>query len=53
METKSTKKKKSTRAKILCLSLFISIINDILFSLHSSSTAASISFFSPTSTVFS
>ncbi|KAI5583999.1 hypothetical protein BDE02_06G052900 [Populus trichocarpa] len=34
-------------------SLFISIINGFLFSLHSSSTAASISFFSPTSTVFS
>ncbi|KAL9390428.1 hypothetical protein Peur_019033 [Populus x canadensis] len=37
----------------LCLSLFISIINGILFSLHFLSTAASIFFFSLASRVFS
>ncbi|KAJ7013619.1 hypothetical protein NC653_003312 [Populus alba x Populus x berolinensis] len=37
----------------LYLYLFISIINGILFSLPSSSIAASISFFPPASTVFS
>ena len=37
----------------LCPSLFISIINGFLFSLHSSLTAVSIFFFSPTSTIFS